>query len=148
LATGKAQAASKYYSLARDWDALQFRSDRLINQVIREVASFDKSAGVTLLDVEKIFSETDDTEQGIPVKSLFMRGFGNQFDHTVQAPLAMSAKLVGNSILISWPDNGVNYTLQMTSSLLPPTTTAPVTPVKANGQVIATVTRQFNRLSQ
>jgi tetratricopeptide (TPR) repeat protein len=68
LAAGKVQLASKYYSLARDWDALQFRSDRLINQVIREVAS---SAGVTLLDVEKIFSETDDAEHGIPGEKLF-----------------------------------------------------------------------------
>jgi len=78
----------------------------------------------------------------------------NSINITVKPPVAMTAKLVGNSILISWPGNAVNYTLQMTASLLPPTTwsTAPVTPVKVNGQVIATVTptgnRQFYRLSQ
>jgi len=38
LALGETDAARNAFSLARDWDALQFRADSRINEIIRHVA--------------------------------------------------------------------------------------------------------------
>jgi tetratricopeptide (TPR) repeat protein len=52
LATGQITNAQKHFGLARDWDALQFRTDSRMNQVIRDVAA---STRARLYDAEQYF---------------------------------------------------------------------------------------------
>ncbi|MGC8829837.1 MAG: tetratricopeptide repeat protein [Verrucomicrobiia bacterium] len=52
---GDIDAAKKYYQLSVDYDALPFRSDSRINNVIRNVANSFKSKGVWLVDSEQAF---------------------------------------------------------------------------------------------
>jgi len=63
--------ARKHYGLARDWDALQFRADSRLNDILREVATEKPQSGVTLIDAEKIFSESALSENGIAGDKLF-----------------------------------------------------------------------------
>jgi hypothetical protein len=73
---------------------------------------------------------------------------------SVVAPPQLTASIVGKNLVISWPASGVNYNLQVTSSLTPPVywTNAPVNTITANGQVTAIIppvgNRAFYRLSQ
>ena len=55
LALGQTNQAREQFGLARDWDAIQFRSDRRINEIIRQTAASREAGGVRLLDAEKIF---------------------------------------------------------------------------------------------
>jgi len=64
-------AAREQFSLARDWDALQFRTDTRFNQVIREAAATRASEGVALLDSEKQFTESELSQHGVPGADLF-----------------------------------------------------------------------------
>jgi len=50
LTTGEAKAAKDHFSLARDWDALQFRADSRFNEIVREVAAEYGGKKVYLVD--------------------------------------------------------------------------------------------------
>jgi tetratricopeptide (TPR) repeat protein len=50
--------AKEHFALARDWDAMQFRTDGPLNQVIRQVAEVHKQDDVALLDVERVSPRT------------------------------------------------------------------------------------------
>ena len=63
--------AKKQFVLARDWDALQFRTDSSLNEVIREAAGKDHTGGLKLLDIEKVFAENELSEHGVPGQKLF-----------------------------------------------------------------------------
>jgi hypothetical protein len=139
-----------------------FKVQALAYEMAGPIASVQFLAGNTLLGVanSQPFSvNVNNLSGGTYTLSAIATDTGgasatNSISITVQAPLKMSATLSGNSIVISWPDTGTNYTLQMNSSLTTSGgwSTAPVTPVKANGQVTATVSptgiQQFYRLSQ
>ena len=64
--TGK---ANKHYIKARDYDALKFRADTEINEIIRDVVEGKQNNNVHLLDTEKIFNS--ESRDGIPGDSLF-----------------------------------------------------------------------------
>lgn len=66
LAADDTNQARKHYSMALDWDALQFRADGSINAVIRRVAAARPTRGVRLADLERAFAQG-----GIPGQSLF-----------------------------------------------------------------------------
>ncbi|HOX01504.1 MAG TPA: tetratricopeptide repeat protein [Candidatus Paceibacterota bacterium] len=72
LAAGQREAAAEHFSLARDWDALQFRADRRINQIIRDTAASRRDPGVILLDAERSFAQAAGPDAGGP---------GNRFFH-------------------------------------------------------------------
>ena len=57
------------FELARDYDALDFRSDTRINSAIQEVASRHAGQNVHLLDAARIFAQN--SPQGIPGLELF-----------------------------------------------------------------------------
>lgn len=59
------------FVLARDWDALQFRTDSRLNQIIRETAAARSQNGVVLLDSEKNFNESDLSDHQVPGGKLF-----------------------------------------------------------------------------
>ena len=54
-ALGKYEKAKLSFEMARDWDALRFRADSQINQIIRQAAA--KRSRVTLLDAEGVFAQ-------------------------------------------------------------------------------------------
>jgi tetratricopeptide (TPR) repeat protein len=72
LARGDVVRARKHYSLARDWDAMQFRTDTPMNDVIREVAARYQGRGVFLVDAEKAFARGALCDSGIPGRRLFI----------------------------------------------------------------------------
>jgi tetratricopeptide (TPR) repeat protein len=67
LAAGRKDEALLRYAKARDLDALRFRSDTLINGIIRDVAA--AQTGVRLLDAVQIFAAA--APDGIPGAELF-----------------------------------------------------------------------------
>lgn len=62
--------ARERFVLARDWDALQFRTDSRLNEIIRAEGRLG-GENVMLLDVEKAFLESDLCEDGVPGRRLF-----------------------------------------------------------------------------
>jgi tetratricopeptide (TPR) repeat protein len=63
--------AKEQFVLARDWDALQFRTDSPQNQLIRHVAEAHKQDGVALLDTEQSFAQSDLSDHELPGEKLF-----------------------------------------------------------------------------
>ncbi len=70
LASGDAARALEYFSRARDEDAIQFRTDSAMNEVIRRVAR-DSGRGIALVDVEKTFMESPLSAGHVPGAALF-----------------------------------------------------------------------------
>jgi tetratricopeptide (TPR) repeat protein len=68
-ALGQVDRAHRGFADARDRDALQFRADSRINQIIRETAASHRQAGVCLLDVESLFNSA--APRGSPGRELF-----------------------------------------------------------------------------
>ena len=66
LPTGQAEKAAEHFRLARDCDALRFRADSRINQVIRQVAAKYAQQGVVLVDAEAQFAAASAGGLGIP----------------------------------------------------------------------------------
>jgi tetratricopeptide (TPR) repeat protein len=70
-AAGKLDLARQHYSLARDWDALQFRADSRINETIRLAAERRRSRGVLFADAAAAFATGPLAENGVPGRRLF-----------------------------------------------------------------------------
>jgi tetratricopeptide (TPR) repeat protein len=62
LAAGQAEPARRHFTQARDWDALQFRTDGRLNDIVREVISARHDPGLVLLDTERAFAAQSDQE--------------------------------------------------------------------------------------
>ncbi|MBN1359220.1 MAG: tetratricopeptide repeat protein [Sedimentisphaerales bacterium] len=71
LALGDQEAARTHFSLARDWDALQFRTDSALNDIIREVASARADKKVHLVDAAGRLAPDSPDPNGIPGQELF-----------------------------------------------------------------------------
>ncbi len=71
LATGNTQFARDHFSLARDLDALQFRTDSRLNTVVREVARNCQNERVALADAETAFDASDLCLQGVAGSEFF-----------------------------------------------------------------------------
>lgn len=67
LALGQIQEAHTAFEKARDLDALRFRADIKINQIIRDIS--ETSTDITLVDAEKTFWNSD--SQTIPGDNVF-----------------------------------------------------------------------------
>ncbi len=70
LGTGESARGRKLLAEARDWDALQFRTDSRLNSIVRQVAAAYSSAGVHLLDAEEILAAR--SSDGVPGAELFL----------------------------------------------------------------------------
>jgi tetratricopeptide (TPR) repeat protein len=70
-AAGRKAEALEHYVRARDLDALRFRADSRINEIIREVAGPAGAGGVEFLDAEHAFAEADPTGIGAPGEEAF-----------------------------------------------------------------------------
>jgi tetratricopeptide (TPR) repeat protein len=87
LRAGEREAAAVQFALARDWDALQFRADSRLNQIVREVAGSLSGPGpkatdgprdpsstggaVRLVEVEKALAASERCPDGVPGKEFF-----------------------------------------------------------------------------
>lgn len=80
LEAGQTDVARRHFELARDWDALQFRSDRRLNQIVREAARSGHDAGLLLVDAERAFADPANSDQGIPGDRFFRDHVHPTFD--------------------------------------------------------------------
>ncbi|HTD65728.1 MAG TPA: tetratricopeptide repeat protein, partial [Candidatus Limnocylindria bacterium] len=78
-AAGKPADARRHYALARDWDAIQFRTDIRLNDAIRAVAASDGSK-MRFIDIEKNFTASRLAENGIPGARIFHEHVHLTFD--------------------------------------------------------------------
>lgn len=72
--------AREHYALARDWDALQFRTDSRLNAIIRERASRADPSRLRLHDAERLAAASPLSEQGIPGRKIFTEHVHFTFD--------------------------------------------------------------------
>lgn len=63
--------ALEYYRFARDWDALQFRSDGRVNEIVRRSAAGAGSNDVRFVDTERFFAESGLSDHGIAGRKIF-----------------------------------------------------------------------------
>ncbi len=67
----KFHEARRHFLLARDLDALRFRTDSRLNNVIREVAAAGNAQGAHLVDAERAFETSEWTIAEVPGDELF-----------------------------------------------------------------------------
>ncbi len=70
-ALGSNTLARVHYSLARDWDALQFRADTRLNEIVRKLAANNSDAGIHLVDIEHLLAGSPLSRSGVPGEALF-----------------------------------------------------------------------------
>jgi tetratricopeptide (TPR) repeat protein len=86
-ALGKRDDAQRFFAAARDWDALQFRTDIRMNDVTRSVAT--NTAGVRLVDVESALGSSRLAENGLPGRRLFQEHVHLTFDGDYEVAQAL-----------------------------------------------------------
>ena len=72
--------AAGHFALARDWDALPFRGDGAINDVIRKMAVRSSTRRPELVDAERTLSQSEFSEHGILGGKLFYEHVHFTFD--------------------------------------------------------------------
>lgn len=78
-AVGKFEEARRHYALARDWDAIQFRTDSRLNNTARSVAT-KSGAGVHFADIETFCANSPLAENGMPGGRIFQEHVHFRFD--------------------------------------------------------------------
>lgn len=80
LAAGDPNAAARCFVQARDWDALQFRADSRINDLVRQVAAEHEGRRIAVVDAEKALATGGRCANGIPGPELFYEHVHLNFD--------------------------------------------------------------------
>jgi tetratricopeptide (TPR) repeat protein len=70
LASSQYEGARQHFQLARYWDALPFRADARLDEIVRELAG-SGGPGVRLVDAERALADCKASEQHIPGEALF-----------------------------------------------------------------------------
>jgi tetratricopeptide (TPR) repeat protein len=78
-ALGNSKEAQQCFALARDWDAMQFRTDGRLNAVVRSTAT-NSSDRVQLVDVETMLARSPLAENGVPGRRIFQEHVHFTFD--------------------------------------------------------------------
>ncbi len=71
LALGRTEDARREFTRARDLDALRFRADSRINEVIRRIAGRFAAENVHLVDAERVLADAPESPRGILGDGLF-----------------------------------------------------------------------------
>ena len=71
FALGQFDEARREYALACDWDALQFRADSRLNDLVRQVERQCQDGGTRLVDAARVFAEFALEDHGIPGDRFF-----------------------------------------------------------------------------
>jgi tetratricopeptide (TPR) repeat protein len=82
---GQAELARRHLLLARDWDALQFRSDSKLNGVIRAVAANRESEGLRFVDLQQTLAGEENGVARLPGKEQFHEHVHFTFNGDYQA---------------------------------------------------------------
>ena len=77
---GRFEEARERFALARDRDALPFRGDRFINEIVRKVAADLRGGRVNVVDAERAFAENEMSDHRIPGSNLFYEHVHLRFD--------------------------------------------------------------------
>ena len=93
LALSNSYKAKQHYILARDLDTLRFRADTRINNIIREVASGKNARSIFLVDAERDFTGSDETQFGIPGDELFYEHVHMNFDGNYELSRSLFHKI-------------------------------------------------------
>jgi tetratricopeptide (TPR) repeat protein len=88
-AVSRFDEARDHYRLARYWDALPFRADPRLNDIIREVAGSAAPAGVRCADVEQRLAECDASDYGLPGDKFFYEHVHLRFAGNYEVAKAM-----------------------------------------------------------
>lgn len=80
LATGDVDAAKRHFLQARDWDALQFRADSRLNEIIRQAVTENEGRRISLVDAEKALALSPQCPDGILGGELFYEHVHLRFD--------------------------------------------------------------------
>jgi tetratricopeptide (TPR) repeat protein len=80
LAGGNTEKARGHFEGARDWDALQFRSDSRINNVIRAASGETNLGRIVSVDGERAFASAATNEHHIPGRRFFYEHVHLNFD--------------------------------------------------------------------
>ena len=80
LAAGDPNAAKRHFILARDWDALQFRADSRLNEIIGKVAAEHAGRRIALVDAETALAASGRCPDGILGSELFSEHVHLTFD--------------------------------------------------------------------
>ena len=80
LAAGDVETAKRHFLLARDWDALQFRTDSRLNEIIEQVATERQDRRILLVDAEKVLAAGERCPDGIVGQELFYEHVHPNFD--------------------------------------------------------------------
>lgn len=81
---GEPEPARQHYNLAHDQDALQFRADRRLNEIVRQIATNRQASGVVLADAARAFDASALAENGVPGRALFNDHVHFSFDGDYQ----------------------------------------------------------------
>lgn len=108
LAAGRVDVAKRLYGRARDLDALQFRTDSVINQTIRDIARSYGGRGVALADIEDVLTRPEHSPHGIPGRQMFWEHVHMTFDanHAIARellPHVLAAMQPGRSVAATPP---------------------------------------------
>jgi tetratricopeptide (TPR) repeat protein len=79
-ATGQLEKAREQFILARDWDALPFRADDRLNNIVRATGHRRSEAGGRLIDLERAFAQSEQAPGGVPGARLFLDHVRFTFD--------------------------------------------------------------------
>jgi Flp pilus assembly protein TadD len=102
LALGNRTGAVKLFARARDEDALRFRTDSKLNDIIRRVAAQSKRA--RFLDVENLMS--DATRDGASGGEFFYEHVHFNFDGNYMLAKTIASQLFTNAVAGGWLSSG------------------------------------------
>ena len=80
FALGQFDEARREFALACDWDALQFRADSRVNDLVRQVERQCQDGGTRLVDAARVFAECASKDRGIPSDRFFNDHVHPNFD--------------------------------------------------------------------
>ncbi len=84
------EAAQRQFVLARDWDALQFRTDTRLNGVIREIATESSGRGpIRLVETDAALAASERCPDGIPGQEFFYEHVHLRFDGDYEVAKAL-----------------------------------------------------------
>ena len=91
---GEADKAKRHFALARDRDALQFRTDSRLNEIVRAVVAEQPEKSICLVDAEKLLAECDRCPGGICGSELFYEHVHFRFDGDYEMAAALLPRVV------------------------------------------------------
>ena len=91
---GRLDQAQTHYGLARDWDALQFRADHRLNQIIRQVATNFAAQSTTFVDSAAAIAKSPIAGNGIPGENIFHEHVHFTFDGDYQLAKSLLPEVI------------------------------------------------------